>query len=119
MSIRKCKKFFAVIMSLSMITGQTIYADASQKDLKDKDSKTRNIEFEKDINQLEEILPETKDNLSEREKSVVENVEVLANDNAAEAAEMLNLIQDDIVYEAALKEVLDSYYSEESLESEQ
>lgn len=119
MSIRKCKKFFAVIMALSMITGQTIYADASQNDLKDKDLKIRNIEFEKDINLLEEILPETKDNLSEREKSVVENVEVLANDNAVEAAETLNLIQDDIVYEAALKEVLDNYYSEESLESEQ
>lgn len=73
-----------------------------------------------DIARLDEMLPAEKEDLAKSKQRMVEEVVSLAEMDALSAAESLKRISDEDTYEAALHEVLDNYYAEDSsVEEEQ
>ncbi len=71
-----------------------------------------------DIALLDEMLPAQKEDLSVNIQDNINDIVSLAENNAISAAKSLNQITDDTAYEAALHEVLDSYYAEDANTSE-
>lgn len=71
-----------------------------------------------DIALLDEMLPAQKEDLSVNIQDNINDIVSLAENNAISAAKSLNQIADDTAYEAALHEVLDSYYAEDANTSE-
>ena len=102
-------------MVSSFIVSQSVYAEKveNQENSKQQENISSDLEY------LDEQLSRTKENLTEKEKRTVEKIQNIARDDGDTAAECLNNIEDDELYEVALKEVLDEYYSEEETKEEQ
>lgn len=109
------KKIITGILISSFIVSQSVYAEKveNQENSKQRENIASDLEY------LDEQLSRTKENLTEKEKRTVEKIQDIARDDGDTAAECLNNIADDELYEVALKEVLDEYYSEEEMKEEQ
>ena len=109
------KKIITGILVSSFIVSQSVYAEKveNQENSKQQENISSDLEY------LDEQLSRTKENLTEKEKRTVEKIQNIARDDGDTAAECLNNIEDDELYEVALKEVLDEYYSEEETKEEQ
>lgn len=70
-----------------------------------------------DIALLEEMLPTKKEDLSKDVQYRIEHTVVLAKSNPILAAEHLNEIVDENIYETTLNEILDSYYGEDNTDN--
>lgn len=131
--MRKMRKLCALVLGTSMLLGNTGYAaevvweqEAAETVWTEGEELegTRPVEYvtadlvEADLALLEEALPAKKEDFSKSVQRKMENVVTLAKDDAVLAAEKLNEIADQDIYEATLHEVLDSYYGEESAFSE-
>ena len=97
------KKIITGILISSFIVSQSVYAEKveNQENSKQRENIASDLEY------LDEQLSRTKENLTEKEKRTVEKIQDIARDDGDTAAECLNNIADDELYEVALKEVLD------------
>lgn len=66
---------------------------------------------------MEEMLPTKKEDLSKDVQYRIEHAVVLAKSNPILAAEHLNEIVDENIYETTLNEILDSYYGEDNTDN--
>lgn len=118
--MRKIKKLVVGTLTASIFFGQIVYAEEMQVDFKVPNSETSkekivDVKISEDLAWLDEVLPETREDLPQDSKTTVDNIQNLAKENGMVAAESLNQIQDIDVYEVALREVLDNYYTEDSV----
>lgn len=121
------RKLCAILLGTSLLLGNISYAAEvievippsetilTEKEISVEDT-DENIAVEdgivSDISRLDEMLPAEKEDLTESKQRMVEEVVSLAETDALSAAESMNQISDEDTYEAALHEVLDSYYAE-------
>jgi subtilisin family serine protease len=127
--MKKMRKLCALLLGTAMILGNTCYAAEIVEDspsaevflTEEKntaDISGKNIGAEEqitaDIAYLEEMLPAERKDLPSYKQQKVDEIVSLFEKDALSAAKSLNQISDEKTYEAALHEILDNYYGEES-----
>lgn len=127
--MKKMRKLCALLLGTAMILGNTCYAaeivedspsaevflteEKNTADISDKNIVAEDM-IAADIAHLEEMLPAEKKDLSAHKQQMVDEIVSLSEKDALSAAKSLNQISDEKIYEAALHEILDNYYGEES-----
>lgn len=127
--MKKMKRLCALLLGISMFLGNISYAAEIieevppseviliENEVPVNDTVENNVTKDmiaSDIALLDEMLPVEKENLSETRQRMVEEIVTVAKTDVLSAAESLNQISNKDTYEAALHEVLDSYYAEDS-----
>lgn len=127
--MKKMRKLCALLLGTAMILGNTCYAaeivedspsaevflteEKNTADISDKNIVAEDM-IAADIAHLEEMLPAEKKDLVAHKQQMVDEIVSLSEKDALSAAKSLNQISDEKIYEAALHEILDNYYGEES-----